>query len=189
MEKGEPNEQTFFFEGEEAADIMARYWDWLWHYAQKDAAIFPDSNVVMAQYKQTIRETEIDWDFIKPEMKDFDPEQINLFRKWMSQWTDFVKDKIEPPVSTRKKKEEEQLFFPDEVLKCPTEDEPEKYAATREYIKERKKYDENFRKFAKNESHARLCRQLTLLFGWYVDPSSLRKSLLRKPKRKTKQYT
>ena len=189
MEKGEPDKQTFFFEGEEAADIMARYWDWLWHYAQKDAAIFPDSNVVMAQYKQTIRETEIDWDFIKPEMKDFDPEQINLCRKWMSQWTDFVKDKIEPPVSTRKKKEEEQLFFPDEVLKCPTEDDPEKYAATREYVKERKKYDENFRKFAKNESHARLCRQLTLLFGWYVDPGSLRKSLLRKPKRKTKQYT
>jgi hypothetical protein len=189
MEKDEPEEPIFVFEDEEAADIMARYWDWLWNFAQKDAAVFPDSKVVMADYKQLILKEETDWDFIKPEMKDFKPEQINLFRKWMNQWTDFVKDKIEPPVSTRKKKEEEQLFFPDEVLKCPTEDDPEKYAATREYVKERKKYDENFRKFAKNESHARLCRQLTLLFGWYVDPSSLRKSLLRKPKRKTKQYT
>ena len=31
MEKGEPNEQTFFFEGEAAAAIMAREGDWWWH--------------------------------------------------------------------------------------------------------------------------------------------------------------
>ncbi len=185
----EETQPTFVFDGLSAEQILNGYWNWLWNTVQQDANLYPDAQERLVQYKQTIREKEIDWDFIKPEMKDFDPEQINLFRKWMSQWTDFVKDKIEPPVSTRKKKEEEQLFFPDEVLKCPTEDDPEKYAATREYVKERKKYDENFRKFAKNESHARLCRQLTLLFGWYVDPSSLRKSLLRKPKRKTKQYT
>lgn len=69
------------------------------------------------------------------------------------------------------------------------EDMDEKYAAAREYIKERSRYDEKFRKFAKDVSHARFCRQLTLLFGWYVDPDSLRKSMLRKPKRKTKKYT
>ena len=189
MEKDEPEEPLFIFEGEEAADILARYWDWLWNYAQKDAALYPDSNVVMAEYKEKILTHETDYEFIKPEMKDSKPEQINLFRKWMGQWKDFVEQRIKPETPKRQKKDEEQLFFPDAVLTCPTEETEDRYAATREYIKERKKYDKEFAKFVKNESHAKLCRQLTLLFGWYVDPSSLRKSLLRSPKRKTKKYT
>ena len=182
-------EPTFLFEDEDANDIIRRYWDWLWNYAQKDAALYPDSNVVMAEYKEKILTHETDWDFIKPEMKDFKPEQINLFRKWMGQWKDFVEQRIKPETPKRQKKDEEQLFFPDAVLTCPTEETEDRYAATREYIKERKKYDKEFAKFVKNESHAKLCRQLTLLFGWYVEPSSLRKSLLRSPKRKTKKYT
>lgn len=189
MEKNEPEEPVFIFEGEKAADIMNRYWDWLWNFAQIDAATFPDSKVVMAEYKKSIRKEETDYEFIKPEMKNFPQEQINLFRKWMNQWTDFVEDKIQPERSKQEKKEEEQLFFPDGVLKCPTEDMKEKYAATREYIKERKKYDEKFKNFAKKASYAELGRQLTMLFGWYVDPDSLRKSMLRKPKKKKKQYT
>jgi len=189
LEKDSPDEPTFLFENEEAADIMARYWDWLWNFAQRDAATFPDSNVVMADYKQLILKEETDWDFIKPEMKDFQPDQVNLFRSWMNQWTDFVKTQIHPETPKRQKKEEEQLFFPDSVLTCPTQDTEDRYAATREYIKERKRYDKEFAKFVKNSSHAKLCRQLTLLFGWYVEPSTLRKSLLRKPKRKTKKYT
>lgn len=85
--------------------------------------------------------------------------------------------------------EKETWHMPDNVLTCPTEDTEDRYAATREYIKERKRYDKEFRIFVKNSSHAKLCRQLTLLFGWYVEPSALRKSLLRSPKRKTKKYT
>jgi len=189
MEKDEPEEPVFIFENEEAADIMARYWDWLWDFAQKDAATFPDSKVVMAEYKASILQHETDYDFIKPEMKDFKPEQINLFRKWMNQWKDFVEQRIKPETPKRQKKEEEQLFFPDTTLTCPTEETEDRYAATREYIKERKRYDKEFAKFVKNASHAKLCRQLTLLFGWYVEPSTLRKSLLRSPKRKTKKYT
>jgi hypothetical protein len=187
MEKAPTEQPNCLFENEEAADIMARYWDWLWNYAQKDAATFPDANAVMADYKASILANETDWDFIKPEMKDFAPDQINLFHKWMNQWTDFVHSQIQPAADKRRKKEE-QLFYPDEVLQCPTEDMPEKYAATREYVKERSKYDENFRKFVKNESFAKLCRQLTLLFGWFVEPTSLRKSMLRNPKRRTKKY-
>lgn len=179
MEKGEPDEQTFFFEGEEAADIMARYWDWLWHYAQKDAAIFPDSNVVMVQYKQTIREKEIDWDFIKPEMKDFDPEQINLFRKWMSQWTDFVKDKIEPPVSTRKK-DIRQEFFLDNILPIPPE---HNYVEVKKYILERCRYDKEFKKYFEAHKRTDFCDQLTLLFGWFIDPNALGKRMKSKAKK------
>lgn len=179
----------FFFEGEAADDILCRYYDWLWAEAQKEAKLYPDANVQLAQFRTLILEQETNYDFLKPEMKDLPPESINLFRKWMNQWIDFVQTRIQPATPKRQKKAEEQLFFPDEVLRCPTGDMPEKYAATREYIKERSKYDENFRKFVKNESRARLCRQLTLLFGWYVEPNSLSKSLLRRPKRKTKQYT
>ncbi len=96
MEKGEHDEALFVFDGEEAADILARYWEWLWKTAQKEAALYPDSNVVMADYKQLILREETDYDFIKPEMKDFTPDQINLFRKWMNQWTAFVNRKIKP---------------------------------------------------------------------------------------------
>lgn len=184
-----PLEPVFVFEGEAAADILCRYYDWLWAEVQKEAKLYPDANVQLAEFRTLILEQETNYDFLKPEMKDLPPEQINLFRKWMNQWTDFVQARIQPPTPQRQKKSEEQLFFPDEVLRCPTGDMPEKYAATREYIKERSKYDENFKKFVKNESRARLCRQLTLLFGWYVDPNSLSKSMLRNPKRKTKKYT
>ena len=86
----------FVFDGEEAADIMARYWDWLWNFAQKEAALYPDSKVVMADYKQLILREETNYDFLKPEMKDFTPKQLNLFRAWMNQWIDFVTAKIKP---------------------------------------------------------------------------------------------
>lgn len=188
MEKGEAEEPTFFFEGEEAADIMARYWDWLWNFAQKDAAIFPDSKVVMAEYKTGILQRETDYDYLKPEMKSFSPEAHNLFHKWMVQWTSFVQAKLQPAASKCPKKEEGQLFFPDNVLKCPTDDMQEKYAATREYIKARCQYDNKFKFFEKKSKFTEFCRQLTMLFGWYVDPNSLRKSMNRKPKRKTKKY-
>lgn len=184
-----PLQPVFVFEGEAAEDILCRYYDWLWAEVQKEANLYPDANVQLAEFRTLILEQETNYDFLKPEMKDLPPEQINLFRKWMNQWTDFVQTRIQPPTPQRQKKSEEQLFFPDNVLRCPTADMPEKYAATREYVKERSKYDEKFRKFVKNESRARLCRQLTLLFGWYVDPNSLSKSMLRTPKRKTKQYT
>ena len=184
MEKGEPNEQTFFFEGEEAADIMARYWDWLWHYAQKDAAIFPDSNVVMAQYKQTIRETEIDWDFIKPEMNDFDPEQINLCRKWMRQWTDFVKQQI-LPATPAKKKDIRQELFPDNITPIP---QPNDYSAVREYIHDRSQYDPEFKKYFKSHHLTELCQQLTFIFDWPVEYNSLYKSLKRRLKHPQKGH-
>lgn len=185
----ENQEPTFVFEGLSAEQVLNGYWKWLWETAQKDANQYPDAKVRLAEYKQLILDNEMDYDFLKPEMKDFTPEQLNLFRSWMGKWKEYVKMQIEPERPKQQKKEEEQLFFSDAVLKCPTEETEDRYAATREYIKERKRYDKEFAKFVKNASHAKLCRQLTLLFGWYVEPSTLRKSLLRSPKRKTKKYT
>ena len=80
----------------EAEEIIRRYWEWLSNTAQKEAALFPDKNVMMAEFKENILAHETNYDDLKPEMKDFTPDQLNLFRKWMNQWIDFVKTKIEP---------------------------------------------------------------------------------------------
>ena len=184
MEKDEPEEPLFIFEDEEAADIMARYWDWLWKVAQKGAAVFPDSNVVMADNKQLILTHETNYDFIKPEMKDLKPEQINLFRKWMNQWTDFVKGKIEPPIST-KKKDIRQELFPDNITPIP---QPNDYSAVREYIHDRSKYDTEFRKYQKSHHLTELCQQLTFVFDWPVEYNSLYKSLKRRLKHPKKGH-
>ena len=184
----EETEPTFVFNDLSSDQVLNGYWEWLWNAAQTEANLYPDSKVRLAQFKENILQTETNYDDLKHEIGKLQPEQINLFREWMNKWVDYVKEKIKPETPKQQKKEE-QLFFSDNVLKCPTEDTKEKYAATREYIKERKRYDKEFGKFVKNASHAKLCRQLSLLFGWYVDPDSLRKSLLRSPKRKTKKYT
>jgi len=185
----EETQPTFVFGGLNAEQLLNGYWNWLWDTVQQNANLYPDAKERLAQYKQTILANETNYDFLKPEIGKLQPSDINLFRKWMGLWKDFVEQqiKLEPP--KRQKKDEEQLFFPDNTLTCPTEETEDRYAATREYIKERKRYDKEFAKFVKNSSHAKLCRQLTLLFGWYVEPSTLRKSLLRSPKRKTKKYT
>ncbi len=179
MEKDTPEEPLFVFEGEEAADIIARYWEWLWNYAQKDAALFPDSKVVMAEYKQRILKEETDWEFIKPEMKDFQPEQINLFRKWMNQWIAFVQQQIEPPVSSQKKDIRQELFL-DNVSPIPPE---RNYVEVRTYIRERCKYDKEFEKYFKAHKMTDMCHQLTLLFGWFVDPNALGKRMKSKAKK------
>lgn len=179
MRENTPDEPTFLFEGEEAADIMARYWEWLQNYAQKDAATFPDSKVVMAEYRVGILQRETDYDFIKPQIKDFAPAQINLFQKWMNQWTEFVKSQIEPPVSTRKKDLRQELFL-DNILPVPP---ARNYVEVRTYILERCKYDAEFKKYFKANKMTDFCYQLTFLFGWFVDPNALGKRMKSKAKK------
>ena len=133
----------------------------------------------MADYKETIRENETDWDFIKPEMKDLKPEQINLFRKWMNQWTDFVMQQIEPPVSTRKKDIRQELFL-DNISPIPPE---HNYVEVKKYILERCRYDKEFEKYFKAHKRTDFCDQLSLLFNWFVDPNALGKRMKSKAKK------
>ena len=90
------NEPTFVFDGLSAEQVVNGYWNWLWESVQKEAALFPDSKVRLSQLKQAILANELDYDFLKPEMKDFTPEQIELFDNWMAQWKAFVEKKIKP---------------------------------------------------------------------------------------------
>ena len=133
--------------------------------------------------KQLIRENEIDYDFLKPEMKHFTPAQFNLFRKWMTQWKEYV-DKQIPPEVIQKTSIQQELFM-DAYLPAP---EKSKYAAVREYIEERKKYDENFRKFCNAHKRTELCHQLSLMFGWVVSDNALGKSMRRKLKHPKKNH-
>ena len=170
-------EPTFVFEGLSAEQILNGYWKWLWESVQQAASEYPDAKVRLAEYKQTILENETNYDYLKPEMKAFTPQQLNLFRKWMNLWIDFVKHKITCPEEEsfpqqHKNPKIKQEIFPDKYLICP---EPDKYAPTRDYILERCKYDAAFKKFILSHTIAELCDQLTLMFGWYVVPNHLGK--------------
>jgi len=95
-EKGRQVEPLCVFDGEQAADIMQRYWDWLWDAAQQQAALFPDAKRKIAEYKQLILNEENNYYYLKPEMKDFTEEQLKLFDEWVDGWIAFVEEKIKP---------------------------------------------------------------------------------------------
>jgi len=178
LEKPDTSEEiepTFIFEGLRAGQVLQGYWEWLWEEAQKEANLYPDEQVQLAEIKKIIRDNEINYDFLKPEMKHFTPIQLNLFRKWMTQWKDLVDKQIPPEVEPEKHIRQE--LFLDSVLPVPEEN---KYAQVREYIKERSKYDANFKKFVKTRKRTVLCHQLTLMFGWVVSDNALGKSMRRK---------
>lgn len=176
-------EPTLVFAGLSAEQVLCGYWEWLWETAQQEAIIYPDGKVRLAHIKQLIRDNETDYDFLKPEMSHFTPEQLNLFRKWMTQWKDFVEKQI-PPVVVQKTGIQQELFL-DTCLPVPHEN---RYAEVREYIEERKKYDENFRKFCKAHKRTELCHQLSLMFGWVVSDNALGKSMRRKLRHPRKNY-
>ena len=178
-ESSEPLEPTFIFEGLSAEQVLNGYWEWLWGEAQKEANLFPDAKVQLAQIKQIILKEETDYEFIKPEMKHFTQEQINLFRAWMNQWIDFVKEKIEQPVLPRKKDLRQELFL-DNISPIPPE---HNYVEVKKYILERCRYDSEFKKYFKAHKRTDFCDQLTLLFGWYVDPNALGKRIRSKAKK------
>lgn len=175
----ENQEPTFVFEGLSAEQVLNGYWKWLWETAQKDANQYPDAKVRLAEYKQLILDNEMDYDFLKPEMKDFTPEQLNLFRSWMGKWKEYVEQKIEPPVSIRKKDLRQELI-PDNISPIPPE---HNYVKVREYIIERCKYDQEFKKYFEVHKMTDFCDQLTLLFGWFVDPNHLGKRMKKKSKK------
>ncbi len=178
------NEPTLTFEGEDADDIMRRYWEWLWENARKIAAESPDAEQQLALAREQILANETNYRFLEDDLQEFPLATQKIFHKWMSRWSAFVTDKLsaltqdsfpKPSHNTRI----EQEFFPDAILSCP---EPNKYTQVRDYIHDRCRYDEAFRNYYQSRTLNDFCEQLTLLFGWYVNPNSLGKSLKRKKK-------
>lgn len=62
------------------------------------------------------------------------------------------------------------------ILPVPQEG---KYTQVREYIKERSRFDEQFKTFVQERSLRDLCTRLTKEFGWFVDEHSLGSNLNR----------
>ena len=63
-----------------------------------------------------------------------------------------------------------------EILPIPEEG---KYSKVREYIAERKRFDEEFKNYCLTHSLRDLCTRLTKEFGWFVDENSLQRNLNR----------
>lgn len=170
-----PRPPTFYFQSESAEQLMEAYFHWLSDKVQEQASVMPDAAEQLAQLKPFALAQETDWDFIKPELTNLAPEELNLFRKWMKQWTDFITRKWgDNPQNTFpeqvKTPKFEQVLFPDTILPCPPANN---YVKVCEYIKERCRYDETFNSYYNTYSRVKLCQQLTAIFGWYVDPGFL----------------
>ena len=56
------------------------------------------------------------------------------------------------------------------ILPIPGE---RKYTQVRKYIKERCRFDEEFKEFVESHSRVELCKRLTDEFGWFVDEHHL----------------
>lgn len=173
-------EPVFVFDGLSAEQVLNGYWEWLWSEAQKVANLYPDDKVQLAKIKQLIRENETDFEFLKPEMKNFTQPQINLFRQWMSLWKDFVEKKIGPAPAEGKKRDLRQEIFLDDITPVPPE---RNYVKVCEYILDRCRYDAEFKKYFRAHKLTEMCRQLTFLFGWYVDDNALGKRMRSKAKK------
>ena len=87
---------SFLFLGEQAADIMERYWQWRWGIAQQEANLYPNAKARIAEYKKNIVKDETNYDFLQPEINAITPELARLFDSWMTQWAEFLNAKIKP---------------------------------------------------------------------------------------------
>ncbi len=178
------NEPTFIFEGEDAEDIMRRYWEWLWESVRKRAAESPDAEQQLAQTREQILAGETSDRCVEDDLRELPTDTQKLFRKWMTRWTAFVTDKLAATAldsfpEQQRQTRVEQVLFPDATLTCP---EPNRYTQVRDYIHDRSRYDEVFLDYYNSHTLNDFCEQLSRMFGWYVNPNSLGKSLKRKKK-------
>ena len=177
-------EPTFIFDGEEAEDIMRRYWELRWNTARQQAAETPDAELQLAKEREMILAEETDYSFLEDGLRQLPADIQKLFRKWMTRWTAFLTDKLAStaqdsfPEQQRQTRVKQELF-PDSTLTCP---QPSKYTQVRDYIHDRSQYDEAFRDYYESHTLNDFCEQLSQMFGWYVNPNSLGKSLKRHKK-------
>lgn len=175
---------TFLFNGEDVEAIMRRYWGWLWDVARQQVAVTPDAEQQLEEVRALIRKHETDYRFLEDDLKELPIDSQKLFRKWMTRWTAFVTDQLASTAldsfpEQPHRRQSEQVLFPDTTLTCP---EQNKYTQVRDYILDRCRYDDAFRDYYQSHHLNDFCDQLTRMFGWYVNPNSLGKSLKRKKK-------
>jgi len=183
-----PVTPTMTFEGEAAEDIMKRYYNWLWSSLVAQISEQPDAKVLLEEAKADILDRETHFAFLNDDIARMDPEDQVLFRKWMSGWINFIKDKLtptfEPPTPQQlANPKAHQVLFPDNITPIPDGNVYKKYTLTSHYIADRCQYDEPFKKYYQDHDLIVFCQQLTYIFGWFVDPNSLGKNINRASKK------
>lgn len=175
----DPEKPTFYFEGVSAEHILEAYFRWMWTAVQTQTAVLPDAQQQLAKMQPEIIRQETNWDFLRPELGKCTPADRRLFNDWMTRWKDHITRKLGntpdqtfPDQSSRHKVE--QVLFPDNITPCPPENS---YVAVCDYIHERCLYDDPFRTYYTTRPRKDFCEQLTLMFGWYVDPNPLGKRI------------
>ena len=86
---------TLFFESEAAADIMVRYFHWLWDTYQAQAGELPGVKISQVD-KNYILQQETDWTYLLPQMQDFDDDAHKWWRQWMTDWQHFLTRQFKP---------------------------------------------------------------------------------------------
>ena len=179
-----PATPTMSFEGEAADDILKRYYDWLWTSLVAQTAEQPDAKIQLDNAKQSVLYDETHFAFLNDQIALMDPEDQVLFRKWMSRWINFIKEKLTPTFELPTPQQltnpkAQQVLYPDNITPLPDPNARNKYTLTSVYIADRCQYDEHFRHYYQNNNLIVFSQQLTHIFGWFVDPNSLGKNINR----------
>lgn len=183
-----PTTPTMSFEGEAADDILKRYYDWLWTSLVAQTAEQPDAKTQLDSAKADILDRETHFAFLNDQIALMDSEDQVLFRKWMSRWINFVKDKLTPTFEQPTPQQlanhkARQVLYADNITPLPDGKAHNKYTLTSHYIADRCQYDEPFRKYYQEHNLIVFCQQLSFIFGWFVDPNSLGKNINRAAKK------
>ena len=183
-----PTTPTMSFEGEAAADIMNHYYDWLWTSLVAQTSEQPDSKVQLEEAKADILDREIHFSYLNEKIDRMPHEDQILFRKWMSGWINFIKNKLtptfeQPTAQQLANPKARQVLFPDNITPLPDSNAKHKYTLTSLYIADRCQYDEPFRKYYQEHDLIDFCQQLSYFFEWIVDANSLGKNIHRAEKK------
>jgi hypothetical protein len=176
------------FEGEAADDIMNRYYNWLWSSLVAQTSEMPDAKVQLDHAKADILDSEIHFAYLNDQIARMDPADQILFRKWMSGWINFIKDKLTPAFEAPTPQKlanpkAQQVLYPDNITPIPDGKAHNKYTSTSLYIADRCQYDEPFKQYYQNHDLIVFSQQLTYIFGWFVDANALGKNINRAVKK------
>lgn len=101
---------------------------------------------------------------------------INMSGGTLVQHADLVQATGQVQVATTEQVTNDQPAESTFSMPIPTKG---KYTEVRKYIEERKRFDEEFLNFCKNNSLRALCDRLSKEFGWFVDEKSLGRNINR----------
>jgi Fe2+ transport system protein FeoA len=97
---------TFFFEGEDANDILSHYFQWLCGMYESQMKSIPGAKITNAD-RNYILSQETDIGYLSDELDGLDPEVQASFKRWMEAWEAYLTARLKP--------EEEIHFWNKEV--------------------------------------------------------------------------